>query len=255
MAVIFMTGSLSWAETPQLRFACGETTNFPDYFSLEEIKDPQKPGAAIQAINLLAQKLNLNIVIKRTPWKRRLIELKAGELDGIFLGSYEKEREEFGLYPMKNGEIDTNRRFSTRTYVFYKLKNSPIEWDGKKLIHLSGSIGACRGYSIVEDLNKLGYSKIEEVRDTLTLFKKLSLGRNSLCIDLEDKADYVLHKNPGLEDKIVKLATPFETKPYYLMLSKQFVQKNSELSERIWDALAQIRDNEYEQFRKLYFED
>jgi polar amino acid transport system substrate-binding protein len=159
-----------------------------------------------------------------------------------FIPKLKEKRKELGLYPMKNNEVDKSRRIANTTYSFYVPKGTTIPWDGKTLGVLNGPVGAPAGYSIVEDLKKLG-AKVEESPATLNDFQKLNAGRLAAVAALEGAGDFELRKHPELAKTIEKFKPPIKTKPYYVMVSHQFNAKNPGLAQKIWDEIAKIRDS------------
>lgn len=240
------------AEMKKITFVCEDKEDFPVLMGNSSELAKTKPGVAVEILNMVEKKLGVVIEIKRVPWKRALeIELKNNNADGLFTASYKKEREEFGSFPMKDGQIDKNRKFSNVTYVFYRQKNTSVDYDGTVLNNLKGKIGAPRGYSIVEDLQKKGYA-VDESGSTQTDLLKLAKGRIGAVAALELTGDYILKTNPDLNKAVEKISTPISTKGYYFMLSHQFVKDNPELSQRIWTEIAATSSKEYQNLVKKY---
>jgi polar amino acid transport system substrate-binding protein len=227
-----------------LTLACEDKTDFPNVLGDSQEIDWKKPGASIEFVMRLGEELNFKVVIKRIPWKRALeLELKSGTIDGLFPASYKTEREAYGGYPMKDGKVDDSRSMFVSSYFFYKLKTSNLEWDGKALKNLIGPIGASRGYSVVGDLQQMGY-QVQESDDVRKDLKRLSDGRLGAIAGLESAEDFLLETSPDAGKDITKVQPPISRKHYFLMLSKQFLNKNPELAQRIWDKTRELRDKE-----------
>lgn len=249
---VFLFGFTANAGVKELTFVCEDKEDFPFLIGNQSEIDPIKPGVYIEGFGILGEKLGIKIRFRRVPWQRAFeIELKEGRADGLFSASYKKEREDFGIYPMKNGNIDESRRLATSTYVFYRLKGSDTDYDGKELKNLNGNIGAPRGYSVVDDLKKKGYT-IRESASTLTDMMNLIEGRVVVVAALELTGDNILKKYAKLNQHIEKIKTPIAIKAYYLMLSKQFVNANPELAEKIWNVVKEIREKNYPELIKKY---
>lgn len=254
MFIVLNIGIL-YGQTKELVFYCEDQEDYPNVIGAGDQIKATEPGVAIEVIQLLEKKLNLKIQIKRGPWKRILeVDLKNGTANGVFTASYKPEREEFGVYPKKDGKIDESRRYSSITYSFYKLKKTSIAWDGNNFQNFTGSIDAPRGYSIVEDLRKKGYN-VEESPSTSMGFKKLMAGRVSLVAALESSGDHLLSKDKEALANIQKIEPPIVSKPYYFMLSKQFVAQNPELAEKIWSTLKEIREKDMKKISAKYFKE
>jgi polar amino acid transport system substrate-binding protein len=202
--------------------------------------DVDKPGLTIEAMKNIENKLNVKFNFKRESGTRGQKKLQYNKTDMLLFASYKKERESLGVYPKKdNGEIDTDKRAMNLSYMLYTLKDSKLDWDGKKFINLTGKIGATKGYSIVEFL-KANKVDVSENPSNLGDPKKLLIGRIEGFANQESKIDPYLKENPTLAKKIKKIEIPLKTKPYYILFSKQFYNTHTELSHKIWDELKQM---------------
>ena len=183
------------AQTKSLVFVTQDKQDFPWILGDSTEIKADKPGASIDFVKGIAAKLGISIEIKRYPWARCLeTELKSGSADGAFLASYKAEREAFGLYPQKEGKPDPARRVNTSTYSFYRLKGSSWSWDGKAPRSPDGAVGVPGGYSIADDLKKLGLNVLPS-GNTEQNFKNLLGGRLALVATLELDGDYLLDNN------------------------------------------------------------
>jgi len=226
----------------------------PPFYLGEKTIDWNKPGITLDVLKSLEKKLNVKFKFDRLPWARGLELLKNDLIDGVFHASFMKERLHIGVYPMKNDEPDTSRRLMSQAYFLYKRKGSSLNWDGKTFDHLTGSIGAIIGYAVVEDLKQMNV-EIEKVATQWSNLSKLALGRIDGVAGLESMNDIVIKTNPEKFRSIVKIYPPIMRKPYYLMLSNNFVSENPELAEAIWDGIRNIRlSGEYEQITKKYLD-
>lgn len=236
------------AETT-LTLVTEDKENFPYLIGNGAKIEDNKPGIPIEIMKKVEEKLGIKIIIKRMPWKRCLeSDLKEGLADMAMSGSYKKEREEFGVYPTKNGKVDESKRIYTAAYSFYRHTDSKATWDGKVLKDFAGSVGAPLGYSIVGDLKGMGYT-VEESPNCLNDFMKLSKKRIEVIAELEPQADALLEKNKEFSKVTVKMTPPIAVKPYYVMMSHQFYAKNPKLAQTIWDAIEEVREKE---LTKLY---
>ena len=109
----------------------------------EQVFSP--PGLSLDVISKASKNLGIKVIYSRVPTNRVFNSLKKDEVDGAFIFSFLKERLEDGLFPMKNGELDHDKRVATMVYSFYKRKNSNITWDGKKLTNADMPVGVNRG--------------------------------------------------------------------------------------------------------------
>jgi polar amino acid transport system substrate-binding protein len=254
VGVFCLLASMSAGAAPVqvITLACEDKTDFPYVLGDSQEVNWEKPGVSIEFVKRLADELKVELVIKRLPWKRAFeLELKSGTIDGLFPASYRKEREAFGVLPMKEGKVDETRSMFLASYFFYKIKTSPLEWDGKVLKNLEGSIGASRGYSIVSDLKQMGYH-VQESDDGRKDLKRLTSGWLGAIAALEAAEDYNLESSPDSGHGIVKVQPPISTKHYFLMLSHQFVSQNPDLAQKIWNKCRELRERELSKILRRY---
>jgi len=249
--VLSFTISVS-AETKSLRFGI---IPMPPLSILKDKKLAYpKPGVVIELLSLLEKRLELQIKYKLYPAKRLQIKMEDGELDGALLASYSKNREEWISYPKKNGQIDVSRKMLNLTYVLYKWRDSPLQWDGKKITNITRRIGAGRGSSIVKFLKKLQI-RVDKVNSDSANMEKLLLHRIDGVATFDFIGDALLENNPERYKNIVKVFPPLISKLYYLPLSFPFVEKNPELAEKIWDTVAELgKSVEFKKIQASYAE-
>lgn len=233
----------------KLKFACSDVESATYLIGNgEQMATP--PGAMVDVMNQVAQELGFEIEYVRLPVNRLLKKLQMGEVDGAFSFSFNEDRLQYGQFPMKGEKDDPSLRFLEHSYVFYKLKSSPFNWDGTAVSGLgTGVVGFNTTFSVGVGLAKLGIP-VEQAKTTEQNFKKLMLGRIAVFAMQEHTGDMYLWENQitGVE----KVETPFERKPYYLMLSKQLVQRDPALAQRIWARLAKVRDGKMAKFQRNY---
>ncbi len=202
--------------------------------------DAEPPGVAIDIIRQAAADIGINLEFQRTPNRRVLENLKLGEIDGAFMFSFNTDRMPNGQYPMKEGKLDEEKRIAVLSYFLYRRKGADLHWDGQSLGGTDLYIGANNGYSIVNDLRKMGVT-VEEARTTEQNFSKLRLGRIAAVAHQELVADPYL-ESTGM-GQIEKLYPPLNTKNYFLMLGHGFVAQHPELADRLWTRIGEIRDS------------
>ncbi len=202
-----------------------------------------RPGLNNILLKIVEAKLGLHLVFVAEPWKRCQEEMKAGSVDGMFAISYLPQRLEFGLYPMAGNAVDHGKRLMSDGYsVFRRRGDASVSWNGKVLV-APGPVGAQRGYSILHQLQLLNV-RIDDgtyaVDDNL---RKLVLGRVAAVALRTLEGDSMLLTNREFTDQLERIPLPLVEKPYYLMLSRQFVAGHDKLARSIWDMIAQVRES------------
>lgn len=205
------------------------------------------PGLEIELYRLVAKELNLDLEIVRLPWKRCLSDLKHDRVDGIFPASFKPERLSLGLYPTKNGKIDPSRKSRDSAYFLYTMMDSPLGWDGRSFVNLNlmerQTIGVPLGWSIASDLRRLGVDLLEKPRP-LDLLAILEKGGIAGVVCLDTVMDAYIAQSPNRFRKLRKVVPPVVEKAYFLMLSHAFVSEHPDLSQKIWDTIAAIKESD-----------
>ena len=246
-----MLSTVVFAQTVTITIAYENKEQPPYYMGNTEEVLAIKPGVAVEMVKLLESKIpGLKIKLVRAPWKRCTNDLGLNIYDGIFNASYSKERLAIGWYPTldntRDGPVDTNKRITNITYSLYVPRESKIRWDGTKYIDLKEGeqLGAPEGYSIVNDLKNQGVSVLE-VSGTINALNMITSNRLPGAVLQDVTADSIIMKDRLKYGSIIKFARPIVSKPYYLMLSNDFVEKNPELAKRIWEAIKEIRETQF----------
>jgi polar amino acid transport system substrate-binding protein len=224
-----------YAET-ELTFAMDDRVVFP--WSLPATEE----GLDIVLLKLVDDKLpEVRFKYISMPWDRCFLELRKNKIDGVFQASFKEKRKRFGVYPESNGSVDILRSLHVDSYSLFINKGSLVSYDGNKITGLNRKvISTTKGYSIFDDLKIKGYPVYGHSEPTMKQFKLLLKDKFSAVASLTFDGDELL-LNEDFMDKIVKLKPPLAKKYYYLMLSKQFVKKQPELAQKIWNEIQKTK--------------
>ena len=210
---------------------------------------PNPPGIYIDLINQIASELGITVSYQRQPTKRAQHLLKTGELDSYFSLSSRQARLDLGHFPMHNGAPDASKRIGAIAYHLYKLDKSRVDYDGTTIKNVGGPIGVNLGYSIADDIRKMGLA-VEEVKSTEANLKKLQLGRIAAFAGQDVDTDVWLeHKDYA---NIVKLPLPLASKDYFLLFSKQYLAVHPDTAHKFWTRLGEIRDETVKKLAPMY---
>ncbi len=232
------------AETITVTFSAGDTEHPPHIMGKGDSFPQDKPGVTVEMLRMLEQQLDITVHFKRHPHLRSIKYLKDGTVDGMFTWSFQEKRREAAVFPMVGDQPDTSKRMFIISYVVYTLKDSTVEWDGNAFTNVEKGIGVLTGYSIIDVLREKHHVNVDEagMKHISQNFKKLLHHRISAVVELEMAGDIVVNSSGQFKNNIIKISPPFATKPYYLVFSHHFVKKHPELAEKIWSALAEIRE-------------
>ncbi|PTU64548.1 hypothetical protein DB032_06280 [Chromobacterium sp. Panama] len=200
------------------------------------------PSLSLQMLKSAAQRSNIKLEIREMAWVRCLNEVQNNQLDGVFEISFKPERLRIGVYPMKGDAADPAMRMHLDSYSLYRLKGSPLEWDGQSLSHLEGAVGAQTGFSVIAQLQALGAQVDDSSRNPEQNLNKLLARRIGALALPTLTGDSLLAGNPAYRDRIEKVGPDLVAKPYYLIFSHRFADGHPKLTRQFWEAIAQTRD-------------
>ena len=241
LLIVFIFPSISIAKYVVQIDVCHINEMNPPYVLYPDIPNIKYAGITIDFLDQVEHELDLKFNFISQSWDQCLEDLKNNRIDATFHASYTKDRSKYGVYPLKDGKQDVDRRLLTQTYYIYKHKDSPLNWDGKSFSHLSKPVSAMTKFSVVKDLKKTGIA-VEETSDVVLNLKKVASGEVEAFINYASQTDAALKKNGEMAKVIEKIKIPFRKKIKYLLFSRGFYQQHKELVEEIWDTFERLRN-------------
>jgi len=243
---------VAWSVWPQVALTGDKTTlvlatsdTYRERVRVSEGRLPtKKPGWFVELSRRAATQCGANVDFVFMPWSRALKKVESGKVDAAFNSSYEADRAEYGVYPVKDGKPDENRASKHYAYLAYVMRGSNNETlaEGDKI--QGHRIVAERQASIVSELKKRG-ANVYETASFLTMLRMVANGRVDAAVAIEDDMDGVLGQNPDLAQLIIKLQPPIQKKVGYVMFSKIFYKDHRKLVECFWSTSAQLRNTEW----------
>lgn len=205
---------------------------WPPYHSI----DPSKKQIASNILLAVYKKAGIDAVVDFYPWARSQSKVKKGDLDGLALVWYTKERDKYVLY---------TKPFLITEIVIVKRKQDPVKYEDKKDLY-GRRIGTLTGYGYY-DLIDATKSRISKVRTLKQNLLKLYYKRIDLTIGGRLELEHVLSQLPkevSLKLKIVK--KPIGLKPLHTAISRRH-PKAHEMVKRFNKALLDmIKSGEYQ---------
>jgi polar amino acid transport system substrate-binding protein len=206
-------------------------------------------GLNIELLNQVASRLGFRFEYQGMPWKRCLAQLKANKVIGALGASYKPDRMAFGVYP-GGSQPDAGKRLNSDRYVLIKRKGSDLSWDGRSFRGLDGPVGIQLGYSVGDQLRDQGVKVDEGAQKALELAKKLAAGRLAAAAMLDGEVRTLLDQNQALAERLEILPTPLVEKPYFLIFSHEFADKQKTRAQRIWAEVEAVRNSREYQRRE-----
>jgi len=191
----------------------------------------------VKRLQSLADKYNIKIKFKGVPWKRALIMVQKGVADGLINASYNKNRDKFAYYPMKDGKLDSTRRLNSgKTYYIYKNKNFTLSWDGEKFSNVDGAVAVKENYAVIEDLEQHRNIKLVIMAREELIIRKLIQGKIA-AFAVMGSEQKEMEKIPGFTKTVIQEKEPIRKKDYFLIFSKKTYQKKKLEMEKLWNGL------------------
>ena len=231
----------AWAAEPDpvIHVVFNTAPNPPITYGSGTAIDPDKPSLIVELLRMVGRRTGIAMDFQRVPWQRGLYMIEHGQADAIFASSFSADRLRFGVYPMKNGQPDPDRRIYRMAYDLFVRRDSGVGWNGQDITGLRAPVGAIPDFAIVPDLKAMGVP-LELEPDTVSTLRKLANGRIDAYAELETLAEAAIKANPAEFGRIVKLTPPLRARPYYLMFAKTFHAAHPDMAERVWDAIAVV---------------
>ena len=204
----------------------------------------ERPGWFVELSRRAAEQCDAKVEFAFMPWPRALEKVKLGKVSAAFNSSYKPERAEYGVYPRKGGELDEDRASRRYAYYAYVSKTST----DSALLEIADVNGRLivteRKASIIPELEKRGAELVEAV-DFRLMLRIVVGGRVDAAVGIDHDFDAVLEDNPDLAAAVMRVKKPILKKTGYVMFSKLFYQKHSEVVECFWSTSAQLRKTEW----------
>lgn len=202
-------------------------------------------GLVIGELHLVEKILSIKFEMVRLPWKRCQIEAQNGNFEGIIAASYTDERSNWGVYPFSNSKtVDPQYRLHSDSFYIYTRKESPIKWKNGKLENLgTNEVGVQLGYSVGNDIKKLGYPIHSTFTDAIDLIKELNMGGINVAVLQDLESLRILAAHPELGNKIVRQEPPLKIADQYVLFTKKFFNNNPDSAKKIWKAISEARES------------
>ena len=201
---------------------------------------PAKPGLIVELALAAASQCQLQLKLERQPAKRLLSNLASGKNAASLQLSHTPERAGFASYPQQNGQLTRTMRISTLRYMLYVKTGSPLKWDGKQLTPSDAIVGSNLGWSINNDLEKLGIHT-ETAISVDSNFNKLLAGRVDAYAGPEVLGNNYL-ANQSLQTKIQALPVLLKEKDYFMPFNLDYARQNPQTVQCMWQQIAKLRD-------------
>ncbi len=235
----------------EMRF-CYENQNYLPFVRHSPDRDVSegKNGVLPDLVIRATQQLGIRAVFVRKPWKRCIVLLETGQVDGIFAAIWQPGRDKWGVFPKVDGKPDIRYRIWQVDYRIYSYNGSSLTWDGQTFTGVLNGISAPLGYVAESRLRQLGVKSRSSYlpSEGLHLVAKQRLDAYVLESSV---GDYLVNAE-GLSSIVNVLPDPLFNADWYLPLSHQLVKRYPDISARFWQALADVRKTHGDTLKKQY---
>ena len=196
------------------------------------------PGIVVELIQRAVASANGRLTLTRLPAARLYNSIKNGTLNGALCISFAADRAQFMVYPMRDGQPNSDLRCARLRYMLYTKRSSTLQWDGKTL-QTAGVVGAHRGFSVVGVLRAAG-AQVYEANSDKQLFSMLAADRLAAVAALELVGDQLLAESADAQ-LIEKLPLALISQDLYMTVNHETYAKQSALVEQVWANIGKFR--------------
>ncbi|QDQ27012.1 transporter substrate-binding domain-containing protein [Chitinimonas arctica] len=202
------------------------TTEFPPYI----IKQGNElSGLQVDIVRELCRRLGHEPDIRVVPWNRALGLVKGGQVDGIFMPVYTKERAEFLYF---TAETSGRERISVMQRQGGDIRATTLE-------DLYGElIGTVLSYSYGRTFDGQPHLRKDVSTTNELMLKKLAIGRYRLVVSDEGVARYLARQTGELRLETVLV---LQDNPQYIGFAKTLGKRGEALAEQFSEALRQLK--------------
>jgi polar amino acid transport system substrate-binding protein len=198
------------ADLKQLSLVCDD---WPPY---QIIHKDRISGFSTAVVKTVLQRMGTDgVFLDAYPWKRAILMLEKGLVDGLFSANHTVQRAGFALYP-DEAIVET-------PWVMWVRKKDGLTLESWQ--DLSGlTVGLVRGYSYTPEFWRFmkTQGRYEVVSDDEKNFKKLNAGRVDVVVAELGNGLYLLDKL-GIKGVVPLVAHPVKVDGLYIIFSKKRV--------------------------------
>ncbi len=227
-------------------------TSSPRMMVTEGQLDEDRPGWFAELSFKAAHQCGVDLSFAFMPWARALEMVKTNNAAAAFNSSYKDERAVYGVYPMKDGQLDDAR--SSRYYAYYAY--TAVDSTDQELIRNADVNGRKivveRKASIISTLTKNG-AQITEIGSYVKMLRLAARKRVDAAVGVGQNFDPILARDPSLAALVKKIEKPIEKKVGYVMFSKKYYEQHKDLVECFWNTSANLKKTDwFKEMRKTY---
>ncbi|NLR76941.1 hypothetical protein [Leeia aquatica] len=202
-----------------------------------------RDGTAVRLTNMVFDQLDMSLEVVHRPITRCLQELQHNLVDGFLASPFTPERSQMGVFPLKDQDGLPDERLATLewTYALYRRKGDTVGWENRRFTGLNGPLGISSGAAITLTMRQQGVEVDDGASTVILNLEKLAAGRVQASLLPRSVADYLLLHTPKLQATIEQAHPEVATGKLYLLLAKDWFQRNPILAQQLWAAFPKVR--------------
>ncbi|MFC4157866.1 substrate-binding periplasmic protein [Chitinimonas lacunae] len=234
---LLLAGPLQAGEAPTLNWCHEDNETYPWIL-------PDKGGLYQVLAKLTASRLGIRVVLHPLPWRRCLLDVRAGRMDGVLGAGFTAERCEVGVYPPgPDCKPDQSRYLYIDRYPLYRYRGSLLQWDGKRLSGYRSAIAAQPGFLAARTLSQHRVPIDESDKEPYQIMRKVAAGMVDAAVLQAPTGDKLLREVSDFSATVERMPIPFLEYPTYLLVSHARYQADPQQARQVWDALVAVRQS------------
>jgi polar amino acid transport system substrate-binding protein len=242
------------AEGPSVLRLCYQLQDHPPFTFPANNAQAPGPGILLELIQAAAEQTELTIDWQRQPWKRCILALQKGEVDGIFPAIWQAERDTWGQFPGRDPQrgqpVQREYRLWQVDYPIAARRGGHLSWDGQRFANLKYGLSSPLGYLTRQRLADLGALNSVSLQPDKALLLVASGRLDGFVI--ERNISRALIAELQLQEQLQFLPRPLLQADWHLPLSQPFYQRHPQLAMRFWQSLGQQREMRGAELRQRY---
>lgn len=229
------------------------TQHVPPYYLGSGTREDNPPGASVELVREIAASAGCDTITVRLPPARLLLSVEAGDIDATALGGSDGIRPKLA-YPLDaQGKPDASRGLQLQTVVFVRASDR-IAHDVDTAQYLRGRrIGTFHGARYAALFRQMGYTVDDGGADIRANLDKLMLRRiDGFAVALASPGDMDAEVAAHYGNDIVRLEQPLRTSVVWLLLNRDYYERNREHAEAMWNWLGTHGRKRFAELLKKY---
>ncbi len=236
------------ASAATLKFCYQDKPLSPYYLGAGDEIPLSMPGATIEHLKRIVNQVpQLQLELVRYPWNRCLKYLQQGTVDAL-VANYSINREAIGVFPGRQGDPDESKMFTQQHICLVTNPELAKSWNGHFFATKQKVTLMRQTNRIAVDPAMAARFNFVEGSEQANSLEMLSQGRVQAVTQVCAIAGQPVQANSFDPQTMVMLTPPIQQLHGYLVFSHQYIQKNRDIAEQLWQQLAEPQLDIYQKY-------